>query len=167
MHRQSTEFLWLNFVVIDLWRSKRCATKPTRLHCEKQLLLWSSADCCRRIFAKDICNKTRQNIMQCFRFEDKNEYVRWFNQIYFFLRTSGNERFNGIRSLANRLKRFIWNSCCILSISLGGITTGFPFSPSPSTGAKLFSLITSVCQQSQDFYIFKLLQTIHKSSRNK
>lgn len=65
-------------------------------------------------------------------------YSRITKKIFFynFLRTSGKLRFNGIRSLAIKLNRFIWNFCCIRSTSFAGTITGFPLSPSPDTGAK-------------------------------
>lgn len=65
-------------------------------------------------------------------------FLLYFLSIHFTRLTSGSVRLREILSLARRLKRFIWKTCCIFTISLTGMATGFPFSPSPGIGEKLF-----------------------------
>lgn len=50
-------------------------------------------------------------------------------------RTSDKDLFTDMRSLASKLKRFIWNNCCINNRSFEGTTTGLPISPSPGIGS--------------------------------
>ncbi len=93
----------------------------------------------RRIWFVDAsvinCDDTREDLIQ-FQISKKKKS-------YNFLRTSGNVRFNGIRSLAIRLNRFIWNFCCIFRTSFAGTMTGLPLSPSPGTGEKSLMLSAS------------------------